>query len=384
LSKDVAVRTANAVYFPALDGIRALALVMVFLAHYAQIPLFGLGVNVFFVLSGSLITGILIDTREQRHRIHNFYVRRTLRIFPLYYGILLALFLLTPVLHWKWDTGWLLWPAYVGNYLPYLHPWLPDAVWHATAFGVLKNPDGFTVYLGHFWSLCVEEQFYLLWPWLVFFLPRRALLWICGLMVVLMPLVRVIASHHLSQAALEQNVLFRTLPFQLDSLLLGGLIALLWRGSHRDALIGWGRIAGNVGTIAALMFVYCCVDLHLPFLRQPFLRSFHYMTWELSVINLLSAAWILSAMQPGSWVYRFFHLRPLRWTGRISYGAYVLHDLPHEGYVGLGDALSSTHGHAVTMLLAASFTLVGSALSYRFFEKPFLKLKDRWTLRNEY
>ena len=95
-------RPANSVYFPALDGIRALALSMVFLAHYAEIPLFGVGVNIFFVLSGFLITGILLDTLHVPHFFKTFYARRALRIFPLYYGVLILLLLLTRPLHFVW------------------------------------------------------------------------------------------------------------------------------------------------------------------------------------------------------------------------------------------------------------------------------------------
>jgi peptidoglycan/LPS O-acetylase OafA/YrhL len=96
------VAPANRVYYPALDGLRAVAFIGVFLHHYMSLPYGWAGVDVFFVLSGFLITGILYDTQDEPHRARNFYIRRTLRIFPLYYGVLLFIFLLTPVLHWAW------------------------------------------------------------------------------------------------------------------------------------------------------------------------------------------------------------------------------------------------------------------------------------------
>src|ERR1700722_7833144 len=97
-------------FYPALDGLRAIAVLMVFYQHYYPNFRMGLnwgwaGVDIFFVLSGFLITGILYDTQNAAHRFRNFYVRRTLRIFPLYYGVLLLALLLTPLLHWTWHPA---------------------------------------------------------------------------------------------------------------------------------------------------------------------------------------------------------------------------------------------------------------------------------------
>src|SRR6202012_1166889 len=118
------------------------------------------GVNIFFVISGFLITGILIDTRDAPHRIRNFYIRRTLRIFPLYYGIFLLLLLLTPLLHWQWSRGWIAWPLYVGNFLRFTAPGPLGSVQQVAADAWLNGKS--VLYLGHFWSLCVEEQFYVI------------------------------------------------------------------------------------------------------------------------------------------------------------------------------------------------------------------------------
>ena len=116
----------NKLYFPALDGIRAVGVLMVFFQHYeaALFPRLAwgwAGVDIFFVLSGFLITGILYDTRSSPTRLRDFFLRRMLRIFPLYYGVLLAAAALTPVFHWLWNPAWILWFTYLGNYARFIY-----------------------------------------------------------------------------------------------------------------------------------------------------------------------------------------------------------------------------------------------------------------------
>ncbi len=126
-----------------------------------------MGVDLFFVLSGFLITGILLDTRELPGYFKNFYVRRALRIFPLYYTMLAVLFLLTPWLHLQWHTGHIAYLFYAGNIAYNLNP---DLAQVRPAVSFL-----------HLWSLAVEEQFYLIWPLVVLMVSsRRRLAWICG------------------------------------------------------------------------------------------------------------------------------------------------------------------------------------------------------------
>ncbi len=229
----------NRAFYPALDGLRAVAFLMVFGAHYYGLPWGWTGVNIFFVLSGFLITGILFDSRNDPHRAHNFYIRRTLRIFPLYYGIFLALLLLYPIFHWQWSSLWLAWPLYLGNFLRFLSPSVltPHSTLQLAANAWLRASHFHLVlFLGHFWSLCVEEQFYLFWPWVVFWVrSRKALIWICSSAIVIVPFLRVLAQATAPTWLLTSEFLYRATPFQLDSLLLGGLIALLWRGSHRQS-----------------------------------------------------------------------------------------------------------------------------------------------------
>jgi hypothetical protein len=205
-------RPENRAFYPALDGLRAVAFLMVFLQHYYAMPWGWTGVNIFFVLSGFLITGILFDSRDDPHRARNFYVRRTLRIFPLYYAIVFALLLAEPIMHWQWSRAWIAWPLYLGNLL---RAWSPRAgmagsTLQIAANGWLESPrfPQLGLSLGHFWSLCVEEQFYLIWPWVVFWIrSRRTLLWVCGSVVLADVVLRFVGQSFLPAWMIHQDVL---------------------------------------------------------------------------------------------------------------------------------------------------------------------------------
>jgi peptidoglycan/LPS O-acetylase OafA/YrhL len=389
----VETQPENRVFYPALDGIRAVAFLLVFFQHYIDLPWGWSGVNIFFVLSGFLITGILYDTKDAPYRARNFYMRRSLRIFPLYYGIFLALLLLQPFVHWKWSLAWLAWPLYVANFLSFLNrsvtidksPQELNAHAHLSSARFPRSE----LYLGHFWSLCVEEQFYLFWPWIVFWVrSRRALLWICGLAVVLVPLARVVTQYMAPTWMLQHELLYRATPFQLDALLLGGLVALLWRGQFREQLIKLARIIAVLGICIAILYI--AFTAHAT--DSNWCHRYQYpswkFTWGLEFLNVLAAAMILCVLRPGGWMHRFFHLRQLRWLGRLSYGAYVLHDIPYGVYnhmathVGYHYTLIAEHNDAFTTALALPSTLLLAWLSFRYFETPFLNLKERWTVRS--
>ena len=385
----------NRAFFPALDGLRAIAFLMVFAQHYYQFPWGWTGVNVFFVLSGFLITGILFDSRDDPHRARTFYVRRTLRIFPLYYGIFLLLFVLQPIMHWRWSLLWIAWPLYLGNFLRFL---FPASAMLGTPAQLLADArlstarSRVTLPMGHFWSLCVEEQFYLVWPWIVFWVrSRRALIWICSLVVVIVPIVRVIVNRHAPLWMLKQELLYRVTPFQLDALLLGGLIGLLWRGSHRELLWKIGRAVMWIMLVTAS--IYCFTTFHI--LQPDWCLRYAYpewrLTWGLTFINVLSAATILTVLRPVGMVYRILCCRPLRSLGRISYGAYVLHDMVHqlcasvfyralnvyEVKNGPGAEFISRHQVVIYPIPAFAVVVLLSWLSFRYFESPFLQLKNR-------
>jgi peptidoglycan/LPS O-acetylase OafA/YrhL len=373
----------NRAFFPALDGMRAIAFMMVFLQHYCGLKWGWSGVDLFFVLSGFLITGILFDSRNDLHRARNFYVRRTLRIFPLYYGIMLLLLLSSPVFHWDWSWGYLVWPAYLGNFARFIHPYSPGSALQKVAdfqpMGTLGRFRGAPC-LGHFWSLCIEEQFYLFWPWVVFAIrDRKILTWICALTLPICLAMRLIAYHTLPGWELDGEILYRATPFRLDALLLGGLLALWMRGPLAKALLRTAQITFPIAIVS--LFAWAVVSPVGHIFAHHYKMPGWEFTWGLSAIDLLAALLILVAIRPGSLVYRVLSIRPLRWIGRISYGAYVLHDIPHLLYLQIGKTLSPAHAVGIAAIIAFIATIGLAWLSFHFIESPILGLKERWTIR---
>src|SRR5690606_2384608 len=181
----------------ALDGIRGVAIVMVMALHFicsmsssddmasrvaAKLTSYGVwGVDLFFVLSGYLITGILFDAKGRQGYFRSFYMRRTLRIFPLYYAVLVVLIFLVP-------------EGFAVRYAPGLDQLRDVQIWlwsYLTNFH-LAETNAFSIpYVSHFWSLAVEEQFYLVWPFIIASLTRRAALTACALFSVAALLCRI-------------------------------------------------------------------------------------------------------------------------------------------------------------------------------------------------
>ena len=379
LSKFGAIPRSNCgqIYFPALDGLRAVAFLMVFGMHYLALPWGNAGVDVFFVLSGFLITGILLDTRNSPHRARTFYVRRSLRIFPLFYGSMALLLLTYPIFRWQWSAAWLVWPVYIGNYVRWLYPARSGSPLELLADGrmVSSSHPGAILYLGHFWSLCIEEQFYLVWPWVVFSVKsRRKLIYICVAAALLCPLVRIVLNVRLPDALRNAEVLYRTTPLRVDALLLGGLVALVRRGRYRQNLLLAARVICPI--LVATFILWHVMNRSVWHSLKDYRYGSYTFTWGLSVVDLFVASLLVLALEPGSLMYRIFTIYPLRWLGRISYGAYVFHDIFHPQIVQLTSA-HMEHWRIPSTALALVFTVIVSWLSYRWFELPFIRMKER-------
>ena len=328
----------NRRFYPALDGLRAIAVLMVFFEHYFAPYHLTLnwgwcGVDIFFVLSGFLITGILYDTQDQPYRLRNFYMRRTLRIFPLYYGVLLAAVFTTPIFHWMWNPAWVLWFSYLGNYARFifLHShWIRlGAVEHLPSRPLTQS--SFTLLLGHFWSLCVEEQFYLVWPMIVFAVGKRERLrTICLVSIPVVLAVRIACVLLVPKNYLTAELLYRATPLRVDAFLIGGLAALLIRGPEAGRVLRVARslLGPAVGGFVLWELLYAWLQpLHHayePYAGAPVLTTIGY-----TLLDLFAATLVLCLLSLEYPLARLLNLRPLRRLGEISYGFYVFHDMFH-------------------------------------------------------
>ena len=353
-------------HLPALDGMRGVAVLTVMSSHFFQqavgeattplgrlVQSGWLGVDLFFVLSGFLITGRLLDTRGRKNYYKNFYAKRSLRIFPLYYAALALVFgvaAIRGVSGQGWDGP--LWYAFYASNV---------AIVGAGRF--LMPVAGFT--LNHFWSLAVEEQFYLVWPMVVHRLSRVLLGAVCLAIVVGSTPLRMWADE-VTRAPFAAYVL---MPLRLDGLAMGALVAL---AARRWRLDRWRWPALGVALLSGALLV------------DALAFDLTRWQWRGTFACLVFGSVLAAALPRDGAMTRLLSSRLLRWCGVRSYGLYVFHHLFKLGWLAtlrpaqLVELLGPVGGAGLYALGA----VVGSALlasaSWRWFEKPVLRWKVRF------
>jgi peptidoglycan/LPS O-acetylase OafA/YrhL len=365
----------------ALDGIRGLAILFVLYDHLfwsnpnSGNPIFDflnairassfVGVNLFFALSGFLITGILLDTVTSPNFFRTFYARRTLRIFPLYYGVLLVLLLLTRPLHFAWNGWQYFYLTYTSNL----------ALWPPRAPLILQR-----ISIDHFWSLQVEEQFYLVWPLILYRVRSlRSLirLSIVACIVTLFIRIALVAGRpYLSNVYLPYSSTFSC----ADNLLFGCCLCALLRTTLRQQVLDF---APRIFALCALVLVAAAIPNH----GLDWKTSIFIPTVGFSLIGISCASLIAMSLRPGSRTKQLFNNPILRFFGKYSYGLYVFH-------YPLGCLLTQpirffidAHFHRKVLGVIAGAIIVftvstlAALMSYHFFESPFLKLKKHFTYR---
>jgi peptidoglycan/LPS O-acetylase OafA/YrhL len=348
---------------PALDGVRGIAILVVFATHTQPHLLAGghIGVDLFFVLSGYLITSILLSEHAQTGSIGlaRFYMRRALRLLP-------ALFLMVAVVvagiaiakpeqlamtlgdaqaillyYYNW---WILVDEHIR---PYLHQ----------------------RFFRHLWSLSIEEQFYIVWPWVLLLAlgaarSRRAMV----VVLVVGILGPAIARPLLWEGGSALWLYFRT-DLRFDLLMWGALGAWLVQGdrlpareSRAGSILAWGGVGALVGFFAVAM---------LPVVKSGFLYVGGY-----SLIGLL-AAWVIvaAAAAPPAILKRALEVRFLRWTGKISYGLYIWH-IPIFWTV-----FELELPEILETVIAVGATYLVAGMSFRYWETPFLRMKARYAAK---
>ncbi len=382
MSTTVDQRTARApVRVPELDGVRGLAIALVMALHFvnnAIVPTnlleraavkltnYGLwGVDLFFVLSGFLITGILLESKGAPGYFSNFFAKRALRIFPLYYGVLLLLTVLVPVaalraidpelleLRRLWSWLWL----YLTNV--YLGP--------QTTFSI--------PYVSHFWSLAVEEHFYLAWPFVIWSLAPRSVMRLCMGLGALALVLR-IGFSVVAPAQLFADVLT---PCRIDALCAGAWFAVAARSDRGLSTAAATRIAWLSGTLVVTLSVWQFA-LHLGEAVVLPLRT--------TALAVFFGAMIFSVTYHDgmSWVKAGLRLGWLRQLGRYSYGLYVFHGMVAYGMLryeapAYFSTLTSVHtvGSVLQIAVGVGVSYAIAVLSFHLFESPFLSLKRRFS-----
>jgi len=357
-----------------LDGLRGLAIVLVMLFHMNMVPPVGrlavvwatlchgggLGVDVFFVLSGFLITGILLEALHRPHYFRNFYARRVLRIFPLYYAVLsFAFFVLPRIAPWSAVKY-----ARVNS----------EAIWywlHLSNFSIARRGAFIHGIVDVSWSLAIEEQFYLLWPAIVWCVSPRRLRSLClGLIAVSFASRTLLTTLHVSPVAVH------TLTFcRFDGLAIGALTALMVRGRSPPAIRSL-MVRGLLATCALSAVFLMPLD-------APVVQAAKASSGYLIVSALAGCAILAILGTPKALLIRPLEWRSLRVFGRYSYALYLFHypisaairDLvlkPSRMPLVLGSSLPL---QGFFCLVAGSLSLGASVLSWHLYEKRFLSLK---------
>ena len=323
---------------PQLDGLRGLAVLMVFVSHAYRSQLLWSGVDLFFVLSGFLITGILLEQRT-RHTLSGylaaFYKRRARRILPPY----ILLLCLVSVL---FGVGW---------------------IRHWYLFLFLMNTDSFFRIVRPFplvilWSLAVEEQFYLIWPLAVYFLSEKALAWLAGFVLIAAPLLRYIAT-----AAFPGHWQIYTLTvFRMDMLAAGALAALGWRHYH-DFI----QRVGIYGLFLAGLMAVPLIDLSRFSWFRPTANTIASSIWLYEMILIAYAGVLLWALSGRA--VQLLRLPPLMFVGRISYTFYLVHT------TSLMVVRGHVHHYSVGNAIAFTAAMLYSMFSWYFLERPILQTR---------
>lgn len=335
----------RAKYFENLDGLRALAILGVLWHHLFDpieaVPVTGrgfLGVDLFFVLSGFLIVTLLLREKDRNGRIsmRDFYIRRTLRIFPLYFLVVG----LVGAAAFIFDRGTLTREDFLGD-LPYLLTYTTDFVSIRTEV------------LDVTWSLAAEEQFYLVWPWLILALTHRAALWAAVVGIGL----------NAGYVCLAEDTHLAIQHTSFAPMLMGVLVAhwLHAPGSHaRLAKLLGGRHAAPLTVVLVVGLVgWPHRDIVGP----------HRLAIQVSMAAMV-AAYVLRPHADG---WPLLQSRPARWVGRVSYGLYLWHNVAVLVITRVWPERGLVFGLACT---AGSFAI--AELSFRYFERPFLALKKRF------
>jgi peptidoglycan/LPS O-acetylase OafA/YrhL len=311
-----------------LDGVRAIAILLVILLHQAYISFGWAGVDLFFVLSGFLITQILRKTKSETNYWSRFYIRRAARILPPLLLLMVLFCVSTRHIHWPTVLGY---TFFAGNLM-----------------NVLGR--GISV-LAPLWSLAVEEHFYLVWPFIVLTFNRKTLISILIGILLIEPALRMFALSHIHRSVVELT------PFRMDGIAAGSLLALLSESKATFRRAGWATL---ILTIVFLAVPHSTQDMNSPLLLSL-----------VAAIGFCFVAWVMTLQQ--GLAYNLLSSGPMSYIGRISYGMYLL-NLP---IISLGQRL--VHSGFDEAIIRRMFPvdiaimIALASLSYYLIEQPIIR-----------
>jgi peptidoglycan/LPS O-acetylase OafA/YrhL len=362
------------VYFPNLNGLRFIAAFMVIIHHLEQMlsifgydnywdnkiikSIGGLGVELFFVLSGFLITYLLLteEARTKKISIRSFYIRRILRIWPLYYFIvILAFFILPNMPLWnipKYSVSFKL------NFFFLYILFLPNIIYNS--YGIIIP------YVSQAWSVGVEEQFYLIWPLLMKFFKNKFMIFMS--VIVIYILIKFIGFRFVKHFVFWNTYLqsFRLFwsSFQIDCMAIGGLFSYLLFKNHKLLSFVFNKFVFGITLLLTFMLIYFSVNLSF------FSQEIFSILFGIIIINL-------SANKNG---LLLFENRLFNFLGKISYGLYMYHVIVIVSCIQLFRYLDLLKYHMMLLCVCLLLTIILASLSYLIFEKQFLELKRRYSI----
>jgi peptidoglycan/LPS O-acetylase OafA/YrhL len=382
-----------------LDGLRAIAILGVFLCHFARqythaldfLRLDWAGVDLFFAISGFLITGILLDLRDKEQPYRTFYGRRILRIFPPYY-LALTLILLLAYLHGEHVSFreniryWLFASSAKLSLikLAFEHLFWPGRVYFPTQLSSSDDIPRFRNWLSIYWSLSIEEIFYLVWAPVILKGSRRTIVLFATIPLLMCPILRGLA--HTPSFGEAYGFVFR-----FDALTAGGVTALLFlavKKGHLKAL----RLSRAL--VASVLLSFCSLAplcWYCGLFRIPDVRStLAFSVFGYSLLSILSASLVgVCVVWSGnlSFAFRALRSKPSVYLGTLSYVMYLIHmpvyvssQLMVLKYLGKSSTtvLDTNKGWLLLLgILTTVCTVVLAGLSWKYFETPILRFKDR-------
>ncbi|MEM7039146.1 MAG: acyltransferase, partial [Bacteroidota bacterium] len=362
-------------HVPALDGVRGLAVMLVVLFHFGLFGMGWIGVELFFVLSGFLITRLLLERKNTTlgRYLKQFYWRRILRIFPLYFGFLFVSGLI------YFSVGL---PGISESQFPYLLTYTLNI---AATFYEWQQ-DFFYTYL---WSLSGEEQFYLLWPLLVFFLNRRWLFGLSLIIILLSPVIRWQTAEWLADARGTTDLLGAAVYYfpvgRFDGFAMGALVAtgiwpLLFGRPKRFLLIA-GLLLISTGAANFILHLSKNPDYFYTSFGFPIASIQHGLhVWGYTVLNLFFGALIIIAIAPQGHVFgRWFSAKWIRQIGKVSYGIYIFHFPLFLLFAHFIPLYENLWLRLICFLPYFAIVYGVSWFSYGYYESYFLKMKGKWS-----